>query len=216
MNKLVIKYETNAIGHGEVIVSLVQSLIDSKIDFQAFMAICTGIEYLGSFSDSSPHNKYGESKNRFERSLKTLFENEWYQKNAQWIFEQLRGPLLHQYRTGDSVLLTSRCCHPDSSPKHLDVIDGKTQFVLEDFFEDFKAAYAKLRTESLATEKYPPTKRSESYSVVYGYGNSVSSGTTTYAELSIVTGSTGTNYIASAPVTVKSRPYFKPLKKKKR
>ncbi|MCK6639449.1 MAG: hypothetical protein L6Q81_05135 [Bacteroidia bacterium] len=212
--KLILKSENSAIEHGEVICAMVQGLIDQKLDFQAFIALSTGIEYLGAFLDNFPFSKYGKSELRFTNALKLLFQDKWYHDNALWMFQQVRGPLIHQCRTGDSVLLTSNCVHKIDLAENRKVIEGKTQLVLEQLFEDFKSAYAKLKVlASENTERVSPVKRDEPFSAVYSYSEYFVSGTVNAPPY--YTGTT-----ATAVMMVKDRkiglPAFKKLKKKKR
>lgn len=64
---------------------------------------------MGSFFDEKDFNDFGQSDKRFKNALTNLFKNKWYNNNSDWVFKNFRGPLIHQYRPGDAILLTSYC-----------------------------------------------------------------------------------------------------------
>ncbi|HEY9001610.1 MAG TPA: hypothetical protein VIM89_09670 [Mucilaginibacter sp.] len=136
----------SALEHLNNLVNDVQSLIDKKEDFIAFIIIALGIEFLGSFYDSKSFDDYGESDTRFKNGMK-LFKNNWYKNNSSWLYKQLRGPLIHQYRTGPEIYLTSNCKNNVPPDKHFIVENSKKVFVLEQFFEDFKYAVNQLKSQ---------------------------------------------------------------------
>ncbi len=119
----------------------VKILIDLKRDFEAFIIISIGIEVLGSFYDSENIEDFGQSENRFKNCLKNDFKNKWYTNNAEKIFKNLRGPLIHQYRCGPEILITSVCKNNAVKGQHLKTVDDQTLFVLEQLFEDFQNAF---------------------------------------------------------------------------
>ena len=102
---------------------------------------------MGSFYDEKGFNDFGQSDKRFKNALTNLFKNKWYNNNSDWIFKNFRGPLIHQYRPGDAILLTSNCKNGADLKMHLKVVDGKRLFVLEQLFNDFKLAVNKFKNE---------------------------------------------------------------------
>jgi hypothetical protein len=138
---------TSGLEHLDTIIADVQSLIDNKQDFVGFVIIAVGIEFMGSFYDGNDFNDFGQSKARFKNALSTLFKDKRYRNKQEWLFENFRGPLIHQYRPSDEMLLTSKC--KDNAPvdTHWKSFEGKTVFVLEQLFEDLKSAIQKFKNE---------------------------------------------------------------------
>lgn len=96
------------------------------------------------------------------------FKNKWYDNNKAWIYENLRGSIVHQYRPGKEILLTSICKNNCDPSLHLRKDSGKTIFILESLFEDFKLACLKVEREM--SKKYSPYKGSkmlEKYMSIY-------------------------------------------------
>jgi hypothetical protein len=122
-------------------------LIATKNDFIGFIIIALGIEFLGSFYDEKDFNDFGQSDKRFKNALTNLFKNKWYNNNSDWVFKNFRGPLIHQYRPGDAILLTSYYKNGAELKLHLETVDGKRIFVLEQLFADFKLAIQKFKNE---------------------------------------------------------------------
>jgi len=132
------------IEHLGVIESDIEKLIEYQIDFNAFIIICLGIEFLGSFSDDKPFNKKGQSEKRFKMGLK-YFKNNWYKQNKKILYEDFRGYLIHQYRPSSELYLTSTCKHGIPAENHLKISNSKRIIVLEALFEDFKQAIQKFK-----------------------------------------------------------------------
>lgn len=142
-----IKKITSGFEHLDTIVADIQTLIDTKNDFIGFIIIVLGIEFAGSFFDEKDFNDFGQSDKRFKNALTKLFKNKWYSNNSDWIYKNFRGPLIHQYRPGDPILLTSQCKNQADLALHLQIVKGKRIFVLEQLFVDFKIAVQKLKSE---------------------------------------------------------------------
>ncbi|REE07628.1 hypothetical protein DFQ09_1162 [Winogradskyella pacifica] len=158
--------------HISLLTENIQEFINSKNDFQAFIILSIGIEFLGAFVDEKDFNEFGQSQNRFENSLKHWFNNKWYEQNRTWIYQNLRGPLVHQYRPGKEILLTSKCKNNIDLEKHLTKSNGKTIFVLEQLFADFKKACEKIDREMNNDKSpYKNTKMSEKYMTIYEFEN---------------------------------------------
>jgi hypothetical protein len=143
----------------------VKALIGLKRDFEAFIIISIGIEVLGSFYDSENIEDFGQSENRFKNCLKNDFKSKWYTSNAEKTFKNLRGPLVHQYRCGPEILITSVCKNNAVKGQHLKTVDGQTLFVLEQFFEDFQDAFKRsknnLNKQNNGLNKEKPNKDHE-------------------------------------------------------
>ncbi len=139
--------QTNAIEHIDLIIADIKDHIEKKSDFVGFILVALGIEYLGCFSDEKPFTDYGQSEIRFKNGLK-FFKNKWYANNSQWLFETFRGPLIHQYRIGTNLVLTSKCKNQAELSLHLQKQEGSRVFVLEQLFEDYKNAVIKFKNEA--------------------------------------------------------------------
>lgn len=156
--------DTTAREHIDLLIGNVEELIDKKLDFQAFLVISIGIEFLGAFTDSFDFNEYGHSESRFTNAIDHWFSNKWYKENKSWIFKNLRGPIIHQYRPGKEILLTSFCKNQVDITHHLEISEGRTIFVLEQLFADFKKASSKLNLEfNKSNNPYKKTKGYEKY-----------------------------------------------------
>jgi len=142
-----IKNKNSGLEHLDIIIADIDSLISNKQDFLAFIIIALGIEFTGNFYDGKDFNDFGQSEIRFKNGVSNLFKNKWYKNHTVWMFKDFRGPLIHQYRPGDTILLTSYCKNKAALDLHLTTVDGKTVFVLEQLFIDFKYAVQKLKNE---------------------------------------------------------------------
>lgn len=163
---------TTAKEHFQLLIKNVEDCIILKQDFQAFIILSIGIEFLGSFIDSGDFNDFGLSKSRFTNSIEHWFTNKWYKSNKTWMFENLRGPLIHQYRPGPNILLTSKCKNNVEISRHLEKSNDKIIFVLEQLFEDFKNACKKIdRVFNKKNSPYSNTKASEKYLSIYEIEN---------------------------------------------
>ncbi len=135
-----IKSTLTAIEQLDIIIDDVQNLLNHKLDFNAFITIIIGIEYLGNFSDSDEFTEYENSRIRFNNGL-DRFKDKWYSKNKVLLFEELRGPLIHQYRTGEKLLLTSNCVQNAPVKDHKQKTpESQVILVIEQLFVDFKEA----------------------------------------------------------------------------
>ncbi len=145
--KSTIKKTNSGLDHLDIIIADIDGLISNKQDFIAFIIIALGIEFMGSFYDEKEFNDFGQSDTRFKNALSNLFKNKWYKNNSDWMFKVFRGTLVHQYRPGDTILLTSVCKNKADLNLHLSNVDGKRIFVLEQLFTDFKLAVNKFKNE---------------------------------------------------------------------
>lgn len=153
---------TKALEHFGNIEKEINHLISSKCDFTSFLLISIGIELLGAFVDGKGFSEKGNSDVRFKNGLE-FFKNTWYQKEKQWIYKNYRGALVHQYRPGEGILLTSVFKNDADIKMHLTVKDGNVLFVLEQLFEDFKEAIEKLKTTLSRPNSYNKDKPNEDY-----------------------------------------------------
>jgi len=142
-----IKKTNSGLEHLDIIIADLDSLISNKQDFIAFIIIALGIEFMGNFYDGKDFNDFGQSDTRFKNALSNLFKNKWYKNNSDWMFKNLRGPLIHQYRPGDTILLTSFCKNKAGLELHLTTVHEKRVFVLEQLVIDFKLAVQMLKNE---------------------------------------------------------------------
>jgi hypothetical protein len=126
----------------------IKKLIDSGFEFFAFILICQGIEYLGNFYDSNDLNDFGKSECRFKIALKNLFSNIFYKNNQKWLFEHLRGSLIHQIRPSDDMLLTSL---KNGCPENMHLKREKKHqrriIIIESLYNDFEKACKKFVRE---------------------------------------------------------------------
>ncbi len=157
--------QKTAIEHIDTIIESIESLIDKKEDFVAFILISLGIEYLGSFYDANPFFESGKSGMRFKNGV-DLFKDNWYTKNKQWLFKNFRGPLVHQFWTGSEILLTSNCKNKAPLSSHLKLENDKRIFVLEKLFDDFKVAANSLKTLSKRENSLNKEKLNQLYSEI--------------------------------------------------
>ena len=119
-----------------------QKLVDGQFYFPAFSLISQGIETLGAFIDKKPLAAKAQSKKRFHLAIQQLFAIEYKQLNDDhWLYKQLRCNMSHMCSTGGFITLCSR---KQNKEQHLDLIDGKRLFIIEDFVEDFHKACFKV------------------------------------------------------------------------
>jgi hypothetical protein len=183
---------TTSIKHVDTIIADIEDHIKNKQDFVAFILIALGIEFLGAFFDDKDFDNFGQSEARFKNSVSNLFKDVWYKNNSNWLFEVFRGPLIHQYRAGDKILLTSVCKNNAPISDHLRIVNNKRVFVLEKLFEDFKLAASRLKNIAINVNqnKLKPDKIEEEYSSIYN----VKQVTTNYEDN---TDSISCNYLSS-------------------
>jgi len=157
---------STSIEHLDTIINDVQIMINKKIDFNAFIIITLGIEYLGNFSDEKDFTEFKQSETRFKNGL-DYFKNIWYKNNKDLLFKELRGPLIHQYRPGDKIRLTSYCKQNAPLQDHLkkDNLENRI-LVLEKFFEDFKEAVDRFKNKLKAYNSLNKDKLNAEYSMI--------------------------------------------------
>lgn len=155
---------TNSVEHLDTIIEDIKNLIEHKFDFQAFIVITLGIEYLGNFSDEKDFKSFSNSEIRFKNGL-DHFKNIWYQNNKDLLFKELRGSLIHQYRPGTKLLLTSVCKNSAPLADHLKKIEGGENIilVLEKLFEDFQEATKRFKNKLAKANSFNKEKLSQTY-----------------------------------------------------
>jgi hypothetical protein len=147
IDQMKIIQQSNAIEHVDIIISDIQDHINKKLDFVAFILIALGIEYIGCFNDEKPFTDFGQSKSRFKNGLK-FFKNSWYKNKSEWLFENFRGALVHQYRIGPGIVLTSFCKNGADKKLHLTEYEKNKIFVLEQLFDDYIQAVKSFKNEA--------------------------------------------------------------------
>lgn len=157
---------STSIEHLDVILNDIQLLIDNRLDFNAFITIVLGIEYLGNFSDEKDFDEFKQSEIRFKNGL-DHFKTDWYKKNKSLLFSELRGPLIHQYRPGKMIILTSKCKNNAPLADHLKRYnEADIIFVLERFYEDFKEAVSRFKNKIKMDSGLNKEKLNARYSTV--------------------------------------------------
>ena len=131
-------------------------LIDAGFYYPAFFLISQGIETLGAFLDKKPFAARAQSKKRFELALHTLFDAKYQLLNQNdWLYRQFRCNFTHFYGPGGFIILSSSKDYKTNS--HLENIDGKRLFLIEELYADFKDAAGsvinRLDEGSLANKK---------------------------------------------------------------
>jgi len=115
-----------------------QKLLNAELYFPTFFWISQGIETLGAFIDKKPLAAKAQSKKRFHKALEQLFDVKYQQLNQDhWLYKQLRCNISHLCSTGGFITLRSA---KQTTEQHLDLLEGKRIFVIEDFLEDFHKA----------------------------------------------------------------------------
>ncbi|MFC3417170.1 hypothetical protein [Algoriphagus hitonicola] len=112
-----------------------------------FLLIIQGVEFLGACEDDKPFELYERKlpKDRFNKGLRN-FRKEYHPFTGEGssikFFEDLRSPMVHQFRPNQSKFrLSERTSSDFQGELHL-AFDhqGRLILVLEDFYEDFADA----------------------------------------------------------------------------
>ena len=115
-----------------------QNLLDAEFYFPVFFLISQGIETLGSFLDKKPLGAMSQSKKRFHLAIDQLFENKYQElTHRDWLYKQFRCNMSHLATTGGFILLATR---KENRGEHLQVIQGRRLFIVENLVEDFHKA----------------------------------------------------------------------------
>ena len=183
---------STAVEHLDTIIEDINRLISHKLDFNAFIIIVLGIEYLGNFADEKDFTEFKQSETRFKNGL-DYFKDQRYHNNKDLLFKQLRGPLIHQYRPGNDIMLTSVCKQNAPIGDHFKTSSGKIIFVLEAFYEDFNVAIKRFKNIIKGQHNLNNDKLQSKYSTLQNIispttSNIYSSTATTYYHMSVKVG----------------------------
>jgi hypothetical protein len=112
-----------------------------------FIVIAVGIEFLGACLDRQHLNATGRSEKRFNTAIRELFPMKYHhftrQESIPNLFVDFRCPVIHQFRTGKSLSLSSldeydRHSHLKYHP------GGSLILVAEEFYKDLASAASEL------------------------------------------------------------------------
>ena len=104
------------------------------------------------------------------RRSKTQYQS-GYRDCLKWLYKYLRGPLIHQYRTGENIYLTSVCKNKAPLSEHLKKKDDRLILVLEQFFSDFKNAAISFSNLVNKNNSLNKQKLQQEYSSIFTYQN---------------------------------------------
>lgn len=122
-----------------------QQLLEAKFYFPTFFLISQGIETLGAFIDKKPLGAKAQSKKRFNLALKELFSADYNNLNSDnWLYKQLRCNLSHMCSAGGFILL---CSKSEKRGHHLEMLNGKRLFEIEQLVTDFHKACTEVVTQ---------------------------------------------------------------------
>jgi hypothetical protein len=122
--------------------------LQAGLRYYACPLICQAVEIMGAFYDTHTFDAFSQSKARFKRGLSQLFIDPRYTTHADDLFSDFRGSMIHQLRPGAKVVLTSSDYDGAQRKDHLSTTgDGQIYIVVEQLNDDFKAAFAALKTE---------------------------------------------------------------------
>lgn len=156
----------NVVEQLEVCVRNSESLIQLGQDFVAFITISIGIELLGSCHDPKAFGDFKQSKVRFKNGFKE-FKNIWYKNNSEFLFRNLRGPLVHHNRPGDEVELTSLNLGKAKEENHLKKAENdKTYIVVDCLLYDFKEAVASFKNKLQKQNSFNTSKLVDIFQVI--------------------------------------------------
>jgi hypothetical protein len=117
-----------------------EKLLEAGFVFPTFLLVSQGIETLGAFMDKKPIAVKAQSKKRFHLAIALLFPQEYQDLTTNdWLYKQLRCNLSHMCSTGAFIMFSSQ---KESTYTHLDLLNDKRVFLVEDLVRDFhKACY---------------------------------------------------------------------------
>lgn len=128
------------------IIQASRKMVNKGFEYFSFILISQGIELLGSLYDTASFEDYGKSKTRFEKGIE-LFNHSFYKTQKKWLYENLRGSLIHQVRPNSEMILTS-IQNGTKKEMHLSTYEGKKVFLIEELINDYEKAYKKLIKQS--------------------------------------------------------------------
>lgn len=119
-----------------------QGLLDAQFYFPVFFLISQGIETLGAFLDKKPLAAKAQSKKRFHLAIHQLFDYQYQElSHNDWLYKQLRCHASHLSTPGAYISLTSQ---KENRGHHLQLLNGKRLFIIEDLASDFNKACMKV------------------------------------------------------------------------
>ena len=119
-----------------------RSLLDAKFYFPVFFLISQGIETIGAFLDKKPLVAKAQSKKRFHLAIHQLFDHQYQElTHNDWLYKQFRCHASHLSTTGAFIILASK---KENKGHHLQLLNGKRLFIIEDLATDFKKACLKV------------------------------------------------------------------------
>lgn len=112
-----------------------------------FILIAVGIEFLGACLDRQHMKATGRSEKRFNTAIRELFPKKYhhftFQKSIPNLFLDFRCPVIHQFRPGRSVILSSL----DDTDRRNHLLyhgGGSLILVAEEFYKDLASASEEL------------------------------------------------------------------------
>jgi hypothetical protein len=119
-----------------------EKLLEAGFVFPTFLLVSQGIEALGAFLDKKPIAVKAQSKKRFHLAIAQLFPQEYQDLTTNdWLYKQLRCNLSHMCSTGAFIMFSSQ---KESTNTHLDLLNGKRVFLVEDLVRDFHKACSRV------------------------------------------------------------------------
>tara|TARA_B100001057_G_C22669479_1_gene879265 strand:- start:343 stop:816 length:474 start_codon:yes stop_codon:yes gene_type:complete len=119
-----------------------QGLLDVQFYFPVFFLISQGIETLGAFLDKKPLAAKAQSKKRFHLAIYQLFDHQYQElSHNDWLYKQLRCHTSHLTTPGAYISLASQ---KENRGYHLQLLNGKRLFIIEDLASDFNKACMKV------------------------------------------------------------------------
>jgi len=115
-----------------------------------FLPIAAAIEFLGACYDELPFKTPKASETRFKKALQELFDKKYHKyakaDSKHYLYEKFRCGMVHQLRPTGGIMLTTRREAKEDGNTHLCSGPNETIIlVLEDLYDDLKAASEKLK-----------------------------------------------------------------------
>jgi len=121
-----------------------KKLLEAGFIFPTFLLVSQGMETLGAFLDNKPIAVKAQSKKRFHLAIEELFPVEYKELKANdWLYKQLRCNLSHMCSTGAFIIFSSQ---KESTHTHLELLNGKRVFLVENLVHDFHKACFRVIT----------------------------------------------------------------------
>jgi len=132
----------------EVILTDFARIMESKESAMGkFILIAVGIEFLGACLDRQHLKATARSEKRFNSAIRELFPKKYHhytmQKSIPNLFVDFRCPVIHQFRPGKSLILSSL----DETDRHNHLsyhAGGSLILVVEEFYKDLTLAATEM------------------------------------------------------------------------